>query len=525
MGFKIGTFRFDRRDYVSYSLSFTDISGLSRKADVKIAGVKVGWVESVDLLPDGVRRAEATVKIHKKYRLYDNAYGTVRQDGLLGPKYVELVPGDPTLKQLHAGMMLREPSMEAVSVDELMREFKYIASNVRTVTDAFKEAIGGEEATEQLKTFVQDLSTAASNISSFSKVLETTFTRNEDNIDTLLQLGTTINRLVEKLEGDIFPGFSTSIDRISEVFDRDFGRIATNVEVVAQSFDDAAIEARDSLHSISSIATKIDEGTGLVGKLINEDETYRDFKVAIEGIRNYVSRIDRMQIVIDAHSESMMRPGENYHFTDGKGYFEARIYPREDYFFMIQYMQSEKGILQRTEKQKDYTCRSTQTQKFDPSFDLIYPDTLHLTDAQKLWLDAGVREKKTKFLRDRGTVSIQVGKIFGDIALRAGLFDGFAGLGVDVDIPFRTDMFRWITTFEIFDMNGRGRVHDRRPHLKWLNKMYVMRHIYLTFGADDFVSHHNSSAFYGVGLRFGDDDLKYLLGSFSGLFTGISPRD
>jgi phospholipid/cholesterol/gamma-HCH transport system substrate-binding protein len=521
MGFKIGTFRFDRRQYLEYTLAFSDISGLSRKADVKIAGVKVGWVESVELLPKGPRRAQAVVTVHEKYRLYENAYGTVRQDGLLGPKYVELAPGDPALKQLYSGMTLSEPSSEPVSIDELMREFKYIAANVRNVSDAFKEAIGGEEGAEKIKTFVQDLSSAAAHVSSFSKVLENSFVQNEDSIDSFLQLGSTINRLVEKLETEVLPGFNTSIEHISDVFDRDFGRIATNVEVVAQSFDDAAVEARDSLHSISSIATKIDEGTGLVGKLINEDDTYRDFKLAIEGIRNYVSRIDRMQIVIDTHSETMMRPGENYHFTDAKGYFEARIYPREDYFFLIQYMNSEKGTILRTEKQKDYTCRTTQTEIHDPAFDFIYPDTLHLTDAQKLWLQAGVRQNKTQLLRDTGKLSIQVGKIFGDFCLRAGLFDGFAGLGADIDIPFRTDMFRWITTFEIYDMNGRGRLNNRIPHLKWLNKMYIMRHIYVTFGADDFISSHNSSAFYGVGLRFGDDDLKYLIGGFSGLFSGI----
>jgi phospholipid/cholesterol/gamma-HCH transport system substrate-binding protein len=520
MGFKIGVFRFDRRQYLEYTLSFTDISGLSRKSDVKIAGVKVGWVESVELLPHGSLRAQAIVKVHKKYRLYENAYGTVRQDGLLGPKYVELIPGDPSLKQLAGGAILQEPSLEPISVDELMREFKGIATNIKSVTDSFKDAIGGQEGTEQIKTFVNNLSNAAEHISSFATRLEYTVSNNESNIDSLLQLGSTINRLVHVFESDILPNFNKNIERISEVFDRDFGRIANNIDVVAQSIDEAAIEARNSLHSVSSIATKIDEGTGLVGKLINEDETYRDFKVAIEGIRNYVSRIDRMQIVIDAHSERMMWPAEHYYHEDNKGYIEARIYPREDYFFLIQYMQSEKGNLQYIDKQKNYTYRDNQKECFDV-FDKIYPDSLDLTDWQKLWLKAGIREEKVKFLRDAGRLGVQVGKIFGDVALRAGLIDGYAGVGVDVDIPFRTEWFRWITTFEMYDFNGRERIADRRPHLKWLNKMYVMRHIYVTFGADDFISKHNANAFYGVGLRFGDDDLKYLMGSFSGMFAGL----
>jgi hypothetical protein len=183
-------------------------------------------------------------------------------------------------------------------------------------------------------------------------------------------------------------------------------------------------------------------------------------------------------------------------------------------------MQSEKGVIQRIDRQKDYTYRTTERQKFDV-FDRVYPESLHLTNWQKLWLDAGVREEKIKNLRDKGTFGVQVGKIFGDVALRAGMIDGFTGIGIDVDIPFRTDLFRWITTFELYDLSGRGRIGDRRPHLKWLNKIYVMRHLYVTFGADDFISKQNANGFYGVGLRFGDDDLKYLFGSFSGMFSGF----
>jgi hypothetical protein len=38
-----------------------------------------------------------------------------------------------------------------------------------------------------------------------------------------------------------------------------------------------------------------------------------------------------------------------------------------------------------------------------------------------------------------------------------------------------------------------------------------MKNLYTTFGVDDFVSRHNANPFFGGGLRFGDDDLKYLL--------------
>ena len=96
------------------------------------------------------------------------------------------------------------------------------------------------------------------------------------------------------------------------------------------------------------------------------------------------------------------------------------------------------------------------------------------------------------------------------------IFEGFAGVGVDIDLPFNKDGFRWVTSFEAFDMVGWNKLNDRRPHLKWINRMYILRNIYFTFGADDFVSKHNASGFLGGGIRFGDDDIKYILSSISG---------
>ena len=80
--------------------------GLSRKAAVKIAGVKVGWVEEITLITGATSRckseakAEAIVMVSHEYPLYQNACALVRQDGLLGPKYIDLESGDALLRKL-----------------------------------------------------------------------------------------------------------------------------------------------------------------------------------------------------------------------------------------------------------------------------------------------------------------------------------------------------------------------------------------------------------------------------------------
>jgi len=529
MGFKIGAFRFDRAQYNKYVMYFEDISGLSRKADVKIAGVKVGWVEKINLIPDHDVKAEAEVMIFKDYILYSDAYAIIRQDGLLGPKYIEVIPGDPLLRPLETGDPLKRPSTEPVSVDRLMLQFQKIASNVEKVTESFKEAVGDTEGKKQLKVFFDDLQITAEKFSSVSEILERSLVRNEDNFDALLQVGTNINRLANKLENNVFPSFQESIEKISQIFDRDFDRIATRLEFTTGALEEASIQAREGLRSVSSIAEKIDEGKGLLGKLVNEDETYRDLKIAVQGFKNYLTKVDRLQIVFDTHFESMLRPAENYEFEDSKGYFGVRIHPNEDHFYLIQLVSSEKGFINRKETEKQYVQEDPINTSIIADINPIPESNIknYLIDTSKLNLNDNnrlrnvFRKQKTTFERNTLKIGVQFGKTFKDIAFRLGLFEGTAGIGLDVDIPFKTENFRWVTTFEAFDLSGWNRKRDRRPHLKWLNRMFVFRNTYFVFGADDFISKRNANAFFGAGIRFGDDDIKYLLSSVAGIGTGF----
>jgi phospholipid/cholesterol/gamma-HCH transport system substrate-binding protein len=510
MGFQIGAFRFDRNNYNEYIIYFKDVSGLSRKAEVKIAGVKIGWVEKIDLIRDEQIKAQATVMVLKNYHLYQDAHAIVRQEGLLGPKYLELIPGDSLLAQLESGSILNKPSSAPVSVDEILHQVKKIVLNVQDVTTSFKDAIGGIEGREQLRAIFENLDVTAQKMASFSNLIDQTFVQNEDNLNNFFEIGNHVARLSNQLESNILPTFQEGIEKISTAFDRDFNRLANQIELSASAFEEASTQARDGFKNLSAVATKIDEGKGLIGKLINDEETYRDLKVAVQGIRNYFAKVETMQIIFDSHVEAMQRPAEYYRFEDSKGYFDIRIYPTEDKFYLLQLAVSEKGYFDRFEVRKKYS---------DEKGNIIDTSKLHLSDDNKL--ESVFTAKREVITRNTLRFGLQFGKIFGDIAIRFGLLEGFAGLGVDFNVPLHNDKVRWITSVEIFDLRGWNRIDDRRPHLKWINRMFFLDSLYFTFGADDFVSKNNANAFFGAGIRFCDDDVKFLLSSAASMLPNL----
>lgn len=506
----IGAFRLSSSGYVPYSIAFDDVGGLSRKAEVKMAGVKVGWIESLELLaPD--HKAHAKIMLNEKYRLYDNAYAIVRQDGLIGTKYLEIVPGDPLLSSLMPGSSLVKSNRESASMDELLFKFQKIASHVEQITDGLKEAFSGPDRSDQLKSTIDNISLAAEKFNSLAGSLNNIAVNNEESMQSMI---TDFQELVRTLKEDL-PSFKDNVDRLSSSFESDFSKISLNLSQSANSIEQAAQEVSDGFQSMGSVIEKIDEGRGLLGKIINEDDMYKDLKSTVTGIKNYLSKFETLGIVFDFHSEMMHRPVDNYAYADSKGYLNIRIHTSDTFFYIAQVVASERGFLTRQVVYENYYDEKGAELDYATLADAESSDEA----AFNKWKFA-----PEKIVRERTQIALgfQFGKIYKDVALRFGAMEGSFGVGADYYIPFSNDKLAWTTTLEAFDFKGMQRFDntDRRMHLKWMNRIFFFNNLYFVFGADDFVSQTNANAFWGLGIRFGDDDMKYILSKF-GLYVNV----
>lgn len=72
--------------------SFRSIEGVKVGSEVRMAGVKIGHIDALDLNPTTFR-ADATVMIDKTITLPDDSAILISSEGLLGGNYVEVRPG------------------------------------------------------------------------------------------------------------------------------------------------------------------------------------------------------------------------------------------------------------------------------------------------------------------------------------------------------------------------------------------------------------------------------------------------
>lgn len=82
----------DGRDYYTIYADFDNIGSLKTRQPVRIAGVSVGTISSIDLNHEQFT-AHVSLSIHKDFQLPIDTQAMIMTEGVLGAQYITLVPG------------------------------------------------------------------------------------------------------------------------------------------------------------------------------------------------------------------------------------------------------------------------------------------------------------------------------------------------------------------------------------------------------------------------------------------------
>lgn len=119
----IGGARFSQQPGYTLHARFTSISGLQSGAIVEAAGVRIGTVTAIEFDPESYE-AIVSMRIRQDVPVQEDAIAAVRTQGIIGEKYIKLVPGGFE-ELLGDGDEIFETE-SAVSLEELVS--KYIFS-------------------------------------------------------------------------------------------------------------------------------------------------------------------------------------------------------------------------------------------------------------------------------------------------------------------------------------------------------------------------------------------------------------
>jgi phospholipid/cholesterol/gamma-HCH transport system substrate-binding protein len=256
----------------------------------------------------------------------------------------------------------------------------------------------------------------------------------------------------------------------------------------------------------TSIATKIDEDKGTLGRLVNDSTLADNLEDITNDARNFVKTLFGMQTWVGLRSEFHYWPDEADNLFAGNHYVTVELRTRPDKFYLIEFNRGFRGSYAETEL------------VIDP-----------------------IRNPEGEFqrrvtIRDGTRITFQFGKRIGWASFRFGIKESTGGIGMDgqwFDDSLKLSVDVFDTTF------------DAVPRLKVAAAYSMFKHIFLVAGIDDALNDHKvvvpanapptdgipvafesvhfgRSAFFGAYVQFNDLDLTALLTIGSGILMAAA---
>jgi phospholipid/cholesterol/gamma-HCH transport system substrate-binding protein len=451
---------------VSVKAIFPSVAGLDEKSPVRVAGVRVGIVESISLQGD---RALVTLALDPSVVLHEGATAEVTSLGMLGDKYIELYPGKLSGPRLPRDTVLTGTS--PVAFDELMKNLNDIGGDVKSITASLRQSLGGPAGQKRLDEIIE-------NIRQLSADLKGAVEANRKSVDATVG---NFREFSETLKTEL-PKIAEKINRLADNVDSVVAANRENVTESIANIKEISAKLRTSADNLNEISGKIARGEGSIGKLVNDKTTVDNLNAALksaeggmESLKNTLGRTERWRLNINIRSEALpqLSGHENSRSTIG---FDLATSPQR--FFRLEFVDSPFPRV--------YTSTETRT--------TLYPDGHTETTSQAI-----VKTSSTY------SVNFQVGYNYSNTVLRAGLFESTGGIGIDQTLAKK----KLLLTLEAYDWTREV----KPPHLRFEGRWYFNKNLFAFGGWDDPIWSQRSSYLLGAGITWGDEDVKYLLGT------------
>ena len=126
----------------SYKITFNFISGLEKNAPVHFAGHSVGIVKSISL-HDGDPAVEVVIQVAKATPVRADSEAFVDTLGLLGEKFISLMPGNATAVLLEPGGVL--VGNEPTPIHQMITQMNELTTQLIPLTEKSNHLLEGHE--------------------------------------------------------------------------------------------------------------------------------------------------------------------------------------------------------------------------------------------------------------------------------------------------------------------------------------------------------------------------------------------
>jgi len=267
---KFGKYEPITRNAYEITVVFPNVGGIVKDASVLYGGIVVGKVRDIRLDQEGLLKVDVKLAIFDNVRIRQDAKFVINQSGLLGDRYVDVIPQGGTAEFLKPGAVVQGSS----SVD--------LSEAIRGVVDVLHQAAGTIERVDKAIQRIDEtvlsrktLEHASASIAHIDAAASNT-----------VALTMSVRDVVDENRGKV----DNTLTKFSDAADN-FNKTSKNVdELVAANQDDIRATTKnlaESTERLNLILGRLERGEGTAGKLLVDPTLHDEIVKLVQNWRRY----------------------------------------------------------------------------------------------------------------------------------------------------------------------------------------------------------------------------------------------
>jgi len=303
---------FKKPGYILYSY-FDSTAGLEKRAVVRMAGVKIGYVKDIRLKES---RAEVVLTIDSGIEVPRGSKATLAALGVLGEKYIEILAGKEK-DFCQPGEKIE--GLTTLSFDQIGASLVSVGNEVKDLSQTVREILDEEESKANFRDILQ-------NLSSFTADLRDFLGTNRRELDQTIGSSAKAVQNFDQRVKEISDNLDELIFLLKDIAEENREEIKVNLKRIKELID----ETEKSFKLLNESLEKINKGEGTLGKLIHQPELYNRAERTVEEARKILQPLSRLKVDVSFQTEYY--PESNWL----KSYFSLALWPDSKKFLLAQ---------------------------------------------------------------------------------------------------------------------------------------------------------------------------------------------
>jgi phospholipid/cholesterol/gamma-HCH transport system substrate-binding protein len=274
---KFGKYEPLTRNTYEITVVFDNVGGIVKDAGVLYGGIKVGSVRDITLDQQGLLKVNVKLAIFNGVQIRSDAKFVINQSGLLGDRYVDVIPQSGTAGFIKPGAVFQGSASvdlsEAIrSVVDVLHQAAGTIARVDKAIQRIDETVLNRDSLEHIESAMANLDATSSNAVGLTLSLRTVVDESRGKVDNTLTK------------------FSGAADNLNHASEDVRGLVSNANDVVVENRGDiraAANKLAESAGQLQAILARLEKGEGTAGKLLVDPTLHDEIVHLVQNWRKY----------------------------------------------------------------------------------------------------------------------------------------------------------------------------------------------------------------------------------------------